>query len=54
MFPPFIYFQLVKLPAEPNVITILESHVKNFAINVLCATVEKLRPRDPYPPPEKK
>ena len=44
----------MKLPAEPNIITVLESHVKNMAINVLCAAVEKLRPRDAYPPPEKK
>jgi len=40
----FILIQLIKLPAEPNVVTVLESYIKNFGVNVLCATVEKQKP----------
>lgn len=36
--------KLIKLPAEPNVVTVLENYIKNFGISVLCATVEKQKP----------
>jgi hypothetical protein len=35
---------LVRLAADPNIITILEGYVKNFGVNILCATVEKQKP----------
>ncbi|XP_064637314.1 male-specific lethal 3 homolog [Lineus longissimus] len=45
--------KLVRLPADPNIITILEGYVKSFAINILCASTEKVRVRGeqlPTPP----
>ncbi|XP_013386248.1 male-specific lethal 3 homolog isoform X2 [Lingula anatina] len=33
--------KLVHLPAEPNVVSLLESYVKNYAINLLCSTPHK-------------
>ena len=39
-------FQLVSLPADPNVLSVLEGYVKNFALNILYGTVEKPRLRD--------
>ncbi|ELU01709.1 hypothetical protein CAPTEDRAFT_223835 [Capitella teleta] len=35
--------KLVRLPADLNIITLLEGYVKNFAVNTLCATAEKQR-----------
>lgn len=51
--------QLLSLPADPNVLSILEGYVKNFAANVLCATEEKskhysIRDKDKGLPAEKK
>lgn|SRR6218665_1655870 len=37
------FLQRLKLPAIPNVVTILEGYVKCFAVNVLCVTPEKQR-----------
>ncbi|KAL5011437.1 hypothetical protein ScPMuIL_009988 [Solemya velum] len=45
--------KFVKLPAEPNIITILEGFVKTFSVNLLCSRVNKNRsnkdePRIPF------
>lgn len=37
------FFQRLKLPAVPNVVTVLEGYLKCFAVNVLCASPEKQR-----------
>ena len=47
-------FQLIKLPASPNIITILEGYVKNFAVNILVGTGEKNRNVNQPIPPERK
>ncbi|XP_064608070.1 male-specific lethal 3 homolog [Liolophura sinensis] len=36
--------KVIQLPAEPNIITLLEGYVKNFVMNFLFSSTEKLRP----------
>lgn len=43
-----ILLQVLKLPADPNVVTILEGYVKNCAVNQLCGIGEKPQRRYRY------
>ena len=53
----FFSFQMVKLPAEPNIISILEGYVKNFGANLVYAESKHYPSRgerERPPPVEKK
>jgi len=43
-----ISLQVLKLPADPNIVTILEGYVKNCAVNQLCGIGEKPQRRYRY------